>query len=172
MSHRKGFVPSAVLNSQSLAHTSASSISGISELLRSPRILSPKLKADSDETVLRGIARKSGTIVDNTGNLSDLLFHHVRISKSSLSPSSGSSKYVSISDFRACATRSRVVYWANSTSSFLFPRTGNHTLVESSFLRGIITTLPLSLSNTQPISSNLHTNYKSKATWPEYYLFQ
>jgi hypothetical protein len=33
--------------------------------------------------VLRGIARKSRTILDNTVYLSDLLFHHARISKSS-----------------------------------------------------------------------------------------
>jgi hypothetical protein len=61
--------------------------------------------------VLRGIARKSRTILDNTGNLSDLLFHHARISKSSsLSGSSGSSKYASISAFGACAILRRVAY--------------------------------------------------------------
>ena len=56
-----------VLNSQSFVQTRVSSISGVSELLWSPRILPLQLKVDSDDTVLRGIARKSLAIADSTG---------------------------------------------------------------------------------------------------------
>jgi hypothetical protein len=50
------------MNSQSLAQTNACSISEVNELLVSPSILPPQLNADSDATVLRGIARKSRAI--------------------------------------------------------------------------------------------------------------
>ena len=54
--------------SQSFPHTKASNVSGVSELLASPSNLPPKLKADSEDTVLRGIARKSRAMVDSIGN--------------------------------------------------------------------------------------------------------
>lgn len=57
---------SLVVKSQSLAQTNASSISGVSELLWSPRILFPQLEADSDDTMLKGIARKSRAIAAST----------------------------------------------------------------------------------------------------------
>ena len=83
---------SLVLYNQSFPQTRASSISGASELLWSPRILPPKLKADSDDTVLRGIARKSRAIAERTGNFTALLLHQDRTSKSSMLFSGSSSK--------------------------------------------------------------------------------
>lgn len=59
---------SLALINQSFAQMRASSISGVNELRVSPSILPPQLNADSEDTVLRGIARKSLAIDDNTGN--------------------------------------------------------------------------------------------------------
>jgi len=61
------------MNNQSFPHTRASNISGVRELLASPSILPPRLKADSEDTVLRGIARKSRAIVESTGYFSACL---------------------------------------------------------------------------------------------------
>jgi hypothetical protein len=87
------------LYNQSFAQTSASSISGFKELLVSPSILPPQLKDDSQATVLSGIVRKSQAIADNIGNFLAFIFHQVNISKSSLSCSVYSSKYISSFDF-------------------------------------------------------------------------
>jgi len=80
------------MNNQSFPHTRASNISGVRELLASPSILPPRLKADSEDTVLRGIARKSHAIVESTGYFSACVFHHIKISKLLLSATCSSSK--------------------------------------------------------------------------------
>jgi hypothetical protein len=87
------------LYNQSFTQTSASIISEFRELLVSPIILPPQLKADSEATVLSGIARKSWAIDDNIGNFLAFIFHQANIPKSSLSCSVSSSRYIFNSDF-------------------------------------------------------------------------
>jgi hypothetical protein len=58
---------------------------GVIELRVSPRIWPPQLNVNSEETVLKGIARKSRAIVDNAGYLSAFVFHHLKISNFHLS---------------------------------------------------------------------------------------
>ena len=87
------------------------------------RIRPLKLNADSDETVLSGIAKKSRAIADSTGYLLEFVFHQVRISNLSSGLTGGSSRYASSSDFSILVPLLRFLYSANSCSSLLFPST-------------------------------------------------
>src|SRR6185295_334745 len=86
------------LYSQSLTQTRASRVSGVIELRLSLRIRPLKLNADSEDTVLNGIARKSRAMVDRTGYLSLFVFHQLKILNFSSSLTCSSSIYASSSD--------------------------------------------------------------------------
>ena len=79
---------------QSLVQIRASRVSGESEVLSLPRILPAALNADSEDTVLTGIARKSLAIKDKTGYASEFFFNYARTLKfsSDLTKILGSSK--------------------------------------------------------------------------------
>ena len=125
------------LNIQFFPHTKASNISGVSELLESPRILPPRLKADSEGTVLRGITRKSRAMVDKTENFSACAFHQAKMSKFSISPTQSSSKYMSISDFGSCVFLRLHLKFANSCPSYHFVSIGEPTVLLASLIYAI-----------------------------------
>ena len=88
-----------ILISQSFPQTKASRVSGVIEHRESPKVLPLQLNADSDDTVLRGIARQSRAMVESMGYFSACVFHHIKISKLPPELSKFSSKYMSSSDF-------------------------------------------------------------------------
>jgi hypothetical protein len=82
-----------------LQHTRHSSVSGVIELRLSARMRPPALKADSEGTMLKGIANKSHAIAKSTGYLFAFILHQLRISNISYVLTNSSSKYASRSDF-------------------------------------------------------------------------
>jgi hypothetical protein len=76
------------------AHTNASRVSGERDVRLLPSILPAQLKADSEDTVLTGIDKKSLAIKDRIGYASEFFFHQARTLKfsPSLTTTLGSSK--------------------------------------------------------------------------------
>jgi hypothetical protein len=70
--------------SQSWVHICASVVIGVNELRYGSRTLSPVLKADSDATVVTGIANTSLAMLARIGYRPEFTFHHSRTFQISL----------------------------------------------------------------------------------------
>ena len=74
---------SSLLNlSQSYVKINNSTILGVRELLNASSTRPPMIKQDSEGTVDMGTAKTSRAILDSRGNLSKLIFHHLKRSRS------------------------------------------------------------------------------------------
>jgi len=85
---------------QFCAHINASTVFGANELRKGSNTRPPVLNADSEATVVMGMANTIRAIWASTENLVEFTFHQFKISKFAFGFSTSSIKYRSISDLQ------------------------------------------------------------------------